>query len=1087
MKSQSAFLCRAIAVVQAIAAACCLAAAGPYSFQAQHSNDARTDARAVDGGWEAVIRQKSSFGEQFDNRLSILLEGQGVVKGRKYTVSFRLRASQPMKVNVDWKQSHAPYNFIGGTPRLSGLSVLAAGEEDSEHSFSLLAVIDAPPGGSAVNFYFGDNQSGGVLTIRDLKISEELPAIPLDLREAANFGFKDQTPGDGQGGWSDQGMESDFGTFPIHQKEFAGVPFRIIDPERNDGRAVLSFQSSEVATGLKSARIVLPETRRYLYLLHAATFAHQNGNDAVGNIRFDGWVAQVPVAVKNNIDVADWWSPRDFGNAVVGYAGRNAGGRKVAVFVSKFEIPIGTDQIVLEAMPGRANWIVVAATISDGDMMQQRREQLTITASREWRPIGMPFYVQKGTALDFSGGNRRPIGDDDWIIARADGQLAQRKSPEKAVRLNGCNFVPHRLFGYPVHWMNLPWPQRRKAIDDYADGVAATGCNALRWHMVDYALIYGGRPGNSLEPLPLNPEDVPLNPEAVETFFYLFHALKERGVYAVMDMVTTFSGWTDCYPWPANAPADSQISSRYYRNAIYYSQRLRENWKAGVQRLLTMVNPHTGLALVDDPALVGVTCINEQYFEWQDRDCKALEPQWQAWMRRRTGEDRAFPALGKAAQMKNDEIGAAMALFIQEKEREVFAFYEKTLRDIGFKGLVSNDINFSMANIPVLQQFGNVAWHPYVAHPNYVNGGVIISNDSALLPASCNPYRFFNRPLFINEYNHVMWNQYRHEGNIRYATLAGLQNWSAYFPHSDSVFPLASPMEPFAISQDPVWRGQMAVAYFAFARGDVMANPQKVGLEITPKDIERKGGSGISYSLGAIAWLAQCGIWLDDGRNERPDVGLMLGPSGEYRQGDGAMPDGRILNLARIVEQMRTHGVIPADNLTDVGGGIFQSGSGEVLLNAAQNEITVASPRLEMCVVKSDHPAKMGALSLKSASIPAGIAAASLDEDRSLADTGHVLLIITTDALNSNQRFASPQRLELLDRGTLPVLLRCGKFEFELESAMRSPALYALDCAGNRTEKLPVASSGGMLGLSVDMQALKEPAVFFELVDESNL
>ena len=53
------------------------------------------------------------------------------------------------------------------------------------------------------------------------------------------MGFKDEKANDGKGGWSDQGAGNDAANFKYNQKEFAGIPFHITDPGRNEGKSVL--------------------------------------------------------------------------------------------------------------------------------------------------------------------------------------------------------------------------------------------------------------------------------------------------------------------------------------------------------------------------------------------------------------------------------------------------------------------------------------------------------------------------------------------------------------------------------------------------------------------------------------------------------------------------------------------------------------------------------------------------------------------------------------------------------------------------------------------------------------------------------
>lgn len=77
-----------------------------------------------------------------------------------------------------------------------------------------------------------------------------------DFSTLANMGFADETEGDGKGGWSDQGPENDGSGFDFKKNAYANVPFKIIDPAKNQGKSILVFHSTHFPNGLKEA--VLP-------------------------------------------------------------------------------------------------------------------------------------------------------------------------------------------------------------------------------------------------------------------------------------------------------------------------------------------------------------------------------------------------------------------------------------------------------------------------------------------------------------------------------------------------------------------------------------------------------------------------------------------------------------------------------------------------------------------------------------------------------------------------------------------------------------------------------------------------------------
>jgi beta-galactosidase len=66
-----------------------------------------------------------------------------------------------------------------------------------------------------------------------LEIPENLSYTAVDVSEFLNRSFIDDKDGDGLGGWTDQGADSDLRTFPVEQAIFEsdGVPFKIEQPQ----------------------------------------------------------------------------------------------------------------------------------------------------------------------------------------------------------------------------------------------------------------------------------------------------------------------------------------------------------------------------------------------------------------------------------------------------------------------------------------------------------------------------------------------------------------------------------------------------------------------------------------------------------------------------------------------------------------------------------------------------------------------------------------------------------------------------------------------------------------------------------------
>ncbi len=146
--------------------------------------------------------------------------------------------------------------------------------------------------------------------------------VPLDLRKAVNMHFRDEVAGDKKGGWFDQGG-NDFANMPLGRRIFAGVPFEIISPDRNNGKGVVILYGTPrdyfpkevcgIPIGRKAAK---------LYFLHTMGW-DSDGKVMTYRIHYaDGSITDVPVMGKR--DIGGWWGADPLPNAKIAVETSNA-------------------------------------------------------------------------------------------------------------------------------------------------------------------------------------------------------------------------------------------------------------------------------------------------------------------------------------------------------------------------------------------------------------------------------------------------------------------------------------------------------------------------------------------------------------------------------------------------------------------------------------------------------------------------------------------------------------------------------------------------------------------------------------------
>lgn len=148
-----------------------------------------------------------------------------------------------------------------------------------------------------------------------------------------------------------------------------------------------------------------------------------------------------------------------------------------------------------------------------------------------------------------------------------------------------------------------------ETADKMAERFASMGVNIIRLHAADAPV--GEEPGSwsSCKEAPLldyeRGTSRKFNPEGLDRFDYFAAKLKEKGIYLHIDLIVAREFLPgDELDYPGGAP------SCIKRHGMY-NERLIQLQKEYARELLCHVNPYTGLALIDDPAVVTVQINNE--------------------------------------------------------------------------------------------------------------------------------------------------------------------------------------------------------------------------------------------------------------------------------------------------------------------------------------------------------------------------------------------------------------------------------------------------------------------------------------------
>ena len=735
-----------------------------------------------------------------------------------------------------------------------------------------------------------------------------------------------------------------------------------------------------------------------------------------------------------------------------------------------------------------------------------------VTVSTEWQPLDThELYIKSGSALDLTGiVGREPAGIKGRVIVNDRGQLAFAQESEKEVRFFSLQMMPLFRLNDISH----------AEMTELAAAIARQGYNMVRLHFLDSFLLNSPNGANLKNVpryrLPERAEEIKFDPERLDDFFFFIAELKKNGIYINLDLMSSYVGYDNGKLGGVNKTGDYNTKIQMFVNPMF-----RQNWRAGVTKLLNTVNPYTGVTLKEEPAVGLAVCLNEQEILLGFRDySQAFKTPWHEWLKRKYGDYKSLyrawkgrcgkvtlaesndfeqvPGINEEA-MASTPAGCDMSRFCGDMETEMSRFYCDTLQEIGYTGLVSNwNMRTRLCTVPARAQFPLLVMNCYHAHPSYGDDKPFVSQNSALGNggSSFNSQavaRFLDRPFFNTEFGLVFWNPYRHEQGLLYGAGAAFQGWSGLTCHADQVTARGNVLRWFDTGKDPVIRAAELVTAFAFLRCDVKPSPHTIEIPVNDGFIfNGRGMRTVSDELSRLWTICRVGITYGPKKWEYPTA-LTIHPEQTSGVGGGVMfttveKASSVTQLEAIIRQLRQDKVLSDANLTAPKNGIFQSDTGELLLNTATGgEFQVVTPRLEGAVLKRDKVVKLNTMTITACSVPASITLISLDAKATLAKAARRLLVFSTDALNSNMTFTDATHNQLAELGSLPVLVRTGRLELNLAvDSSRKYHVFALKLNGERGDSIPVSWHNGSLVLKIDTGKLKTvgPTPFFEIVSE---
>ncbi|CAI6067220.1 fibronectin type III domain-containing protein [Cohnella sp. JJ-181] len=727
-----------------------------------------------------------------------------------------------------------------------------------------------------------------------------------------------------------------------------------------------------------------------------------------------------------------------------------------------------------------------------------------IVADSTWRAIDTTMAVASGSALDLSFLNDAPAGDKGFVQIDADGDYVFEEEPAKKVKFYGGNL--NGSYGTdPTH----------AEMVVIADRLAAMGYNVVRYSSVDQN--YDWAKGLMAKPTSTT---VTLNAAKLDNFEYFNALLKARGIYIDMDILAyaDFSGVSSLNIYGATA-------SKYLATLMPDGIAI---WKSFANQLLSHVNPYTGLALKDDPQLMGLSPVNESLLY----NASFSDANFNNWIKTDFNAYLTGKGLPTVSTFPTSFWGAPsgvrdlMTAYFTEKQFAANGDMKSYLKNVvGVRAPIGgiNYINDSLANYwrtqadvqethlynGLVNGRGVFSYNP-LTHPRYSTvfdpatassyapqyGSSIIKNYIPALALG----QLYRKPFALTEFNQEFPTDGRDELGLISSATGAFNGWDMMnrFDFSSRVneavneAPLGG-----AISFDSVTDTLATMSEYQsallFRRGHVAESEPKFVIvrdknwvtthgSATENQDQERNRMMIPHLFKTVTVYADHPAAPYTIYKITPD----LTPA-EIAAGD--IPSANeiaVTNAMTMKEVAETF----IDALDDAGlkasmqdaldDDLLVSDTGELVFDLNTNTYLINTPYAAAAVgTLDDSSFELGAVTLKGDLAHGTVSALSLD-DEPLDESGRILLSYTTDAAGTGEYEETSGGLTTYHQGTLPTLVKYGLGEFKLDTTRTPSAYKAYKLAQNgvRLAEVPVTVTGTTI--SVPLETDKGYA--FELV-----
>lgn len=657
-----------------------------------------------------------------------------------------------------------------------------------------------------------------------------------------------------------------------------------------------------------------------------------------------------------------------------------------------------------------------------------------------WRPFKLS-WDDSPIDISFVFESERPAGKHGFLKVEGSKFVFRDGAPARfwgTCFNSGANFPPHSY------------------SEIVARRLAKFGVNMVRTHQMDAEWATP----NIFEfnRAKANSDTRSLDPQSMDRLDYLFHCLREQGIYIYLDMLTYRKflpgdgvDAVDQIPWGHSAYA-------------YFDPRHIELQKEFARNLWCHINPYTKLAYKDDPAIVLTEIQNEGHFFFPSMAVTVepyrtrLEALYRAW-----ADQHAVPLEpGKIDfTLHTVPMGQFFVDVMIAFNKDMIAY----LRDIGVKVPItgtnhSRGMGILPANLVTDYSDSHVYWNfPRWESPEGTDTRPLVGEVDATFHR-LSFLRALDKPFFVSEWDHAWPAPYRAESPVLYAAVGALQGWSGFTIHTYR----------YGTHHPVDCMGATTINGITYRKHfDSFNDPSKFGLFQHAALLFRRGDLKESQTSVAVQVTDDMALWPF---KQPEDLPGLVGWSEKHRMG-----------VATPGTDPKADQVVPANIPTpESPDGEVLSDTGELWRSWKKRYGWLDTPRSKAVY---GFLGAVGRIELKGLALEvrtdfATIALSSLSNEP-IEQADSLLLTAVGRSDNSDTKY-DEQGIHLLDAGHAPTLIEPIEATVEIVTSRSNLKVWVIADNKEAVTRLPTEYRDGVLRFQIGAQPPHNPSTIYYLI-----